>query len=110
MNHTAHLRVFPVDPQVHFHLRGGGRRSFQNPALQIHTQQHVLGHIALGYAGRRHPDPVRRSADADIAVIGSHILPGEHPPPDFQDGVPGLLIRTGIHHRCHLTFQTGCFL
>jgi hypothetical protein len=51
-------------------------------------------------------------ADADIAVIGSHILPGKHPPPDFQVGCPGLLIGTGICHGIfslsnRLFFATG---
>lgn len=55
MDNALHLRIFPVDAQVHTNLAGGLPLTAKQVAVQIDLHEHFLGHKSLGNAGRGRP-------------------------------------------------------
>ena len=106
----AQGRMCAIYRKVHPYFGRGRQPSLQHIAVQVHADQHILCHISLRNAGRRHPDAVFTGADADIPVISGHIPPLIHPPANVQNRGPGLTVCAKNGHNVHLTFSQCCFL
>ena len=85
MDNALHLRIFPVDAQVHTNLAGGLPLTAKQVAVQIDLHEHFLGHKSLGNAGRGRPQLRFAYAAADVAVIGSDKALFVHPPSNFKN-------------------------